>query len=538
MKVAILQARTNSSRLPGKVLLPVSGIPLSVLAAKRASNTGINVIVATSNEYSDDALATTLKINGLEFYRGSLENTLERIVNALDAYEDETLVFRLTADNVFPDGTLLEEIEKDLLKRGLQYICCNGIESGLPYGVSVELTYLKHLRLALKEANSVYDQEHVTPFIKRRFGNAYFRKYSSLKKGHYRCTVDCLDDYLVIQNVFSNVADPTNISTLDLVSLLEDQCYQPIQDSSVNKMTLGTAQLGLDYGVSNKKGKPSALVAEQILKVAIVNGVNSIDTASAYGNSEDVIGNALKAGWMSRTRVITKLSPLLDCPKDATISIVRNFVDASIFKSCRALQVQRLDTVLLHRASQIDGWDGAVWSRLLELRDNQVISRIGVSVQNSSELEHALNNLNVEYIQMPYNLLDWRWDNIIPTIRKVKKERELSINTRSSFLQGLLLSDNPEYWLKAHIENPEDITSWLEEQKRIHNLTSISELCLRFVAATDWIDSIVIGVETIEQLHENIKIMSKLDFNEFDMYSLLLNRPIIKEKSLDPACWR
>lgn len=538
MKVAVLQARTNSSRLPGKVLLPVRGIPLSVLAAKRASNTGINVIVATSDQYSDDALEFTLKANNLECYRGSLENTLERIVNALDTYDDETLVFRLTADNVFPDGLLLEEIESELINRNLQYICCNGVESGLPYGVSVELTYLKHLRLALKETNCRYDQEHVTPFIKRLFGNAYFRKYRVMRKGHYRCTVDCLDDYLVIQNVFLKVANPINISTLDLIRLLDNQLYQPDQGSPVSKMILGTAQLGLDYGISNKNGKPNSLIAEQILKVAIANGVSAIDTARAYGDSEDVIGNALKAGWMSRTRVVTKLSPLLGCPADASSDIVKNFVDASIFKSCRDLQVRKLDTVLLHRASQIYDWNGAAWSRLLELRDSQVISRIGVSIQNSSELKQVLNNLDVEYIQMPYNLLDWRWDSIIPTIKKVKKEREVSINTRSSFLQGLLLSNNPEYWLKAHVEDSEDIINWLEEQKCRYNFASISELCLKFVAANDWIDGVVIGVETLEQLHDNIRIMSKLDFSESDVHSILLNRPIIREESLDPACWR
>ena len=146
--VAVLQARTNSSRLPGKVLLPIKGVPLVVLAARRAANKGIDVVVATSKEESDDALVRVLQEYGISFYRGSLNNTLERIVGALSGFDDETRVFRLTADNVVPDGQLLEEIAKDFENRKLDYICGNGVESGLPYGVSAELTYLKHLREA------------------------------------------------------------------------------------------------------------------------------------------------------------------------------------------------------------------------------------------------------------------------------------------------------------------------------------------------------------------------------------------------------
>jgi spore coat polysaccharide biosynthesis protein SpsF (cytidylyltransferase family) len=115
MALVIIQARTNSSRLPGKVLLPIAGLPLVVLAARRAANAGANVIVATSDEPSDDVLAKVLADAGIQCFRGSLENTLDRMVGALAGYDDDILVFRLTADNVFPDGTLLKEMEEDFL---------------------------------------------------------------------------------------------------------------------------------------------------------------------------------------------------------------------------------------------------------------------------------------------------------------------------------------------------------------------------------------------------------------------------------------
>jgi spore coat polysaccharide biosynthesis protein SpsF len=203
--VAVLQARTNSSRLPGKVLLPIKGVPLAVLAAKRAANTGRDIIVATSFEPSDAGLVALIQSHGLRCFRGCLENTLDRVVNALSDYDDQTLVFRLTADNVFPDGALLDEIECEFLAKGHEYLCCNGQPSGLPYGMSVELTRLSHLREAARESSCAFDQEHVTPYIIRKFGSTYFQKYKELKKGHFRCTIDCLDDYIRIQKVFSDV---------------------------------------------------------------------------------------------------------------------------------------------------------------------------------------------------------------------------------------------------------------------------------------------------------------------------------------------
>jgi spore coat polysaccharide biosynthesis protein SpsF (cytidylyltransferase family) len=71
-----------------------------------------------------------------------------------------------------------------------------GEQSGLPYGVSVELTYLKHLRESILLARDEFDREHVTPIIRRKFGVAYFEKYKFLEKAFFRCTIDCLEDYL------------------------------------------------------------------------------------------------------------------------------------------------------------------------------------------------------------------------------------------------------------------------------------------------------------------------------------------------------
>ena len=536
--VAVLQARTNSSRLPGKVFLPINGIPLVVLAAKRAANTGREVVVATSREATDDALAELVAHHSIRCYRGSLENTLERVVAALEGYDDDTLVFRLTADNIFPDGSLLDEIEKDFTQRDLNYLCCNGEKSGLPYGMSAELTRLRHLRKAVISAKSKYDQEHVTPYIRRTFGEAYFEKYKKLSKGHFRCTVDCLDDYLAIQQLFSAVDDAVREPALDLIQHLDTTPYQPWQPKPATKLVLGTAQLGLSYGIANQSGKPDQATAERLIKAAIANGATCIDTARTYGNSEEVIGRSLKSGWEGRALIITKLSPLVDCPADATPAIVSAFVDASIYKSCAALRMQSLDVLMLHRTSHMTDWNGTVWHRLLEHKASGTLKALGVSVQNPEELELALDSPDIGVIQMPFNVLDWRWDHLHRKISTQKQQRELLIHVRSALLQGLLPSTTAEHWHKANIPHPEPIIHWLAEQCRNTERATVADLCLSFVKSLDWVDGLVIGMESLSQLAENVKILCGPDLTGQEMNTIVATRPRLEKKSLNPACWK
>lgn len=535
--IAIIQARTGSSRLPAKVLLPIAGIPLVVLAARRAANTGRDVVVATSNEPSDDVLAELLVKTGVRCFRGSLENALKRLVDVIDGFDDQTIVFRLTADNVVPDGSLLDEMEEEFIRLGLKYLCCNGERSGLPYGMSAELTRAQYLREAAANTRSGYDQEHVTPYIRRVYGERYFERYKHLNMGHYRCTVDCLDDYLAINHVFTGIEAPEKVSAFELIGRLPETAYQPQQSNSVKKLVLGTAQLGFAYGIANAQGKPAQAVAENLIKTVIANGTVFVDTARAYGDSEEVIGNALKSGWEGRVQVITKLSPLMDCPIDATTTTVNALVDASIYQSCAALRTQKLNVLMLHRASHLSDWSGAVWARMREHKASGMVRALGVSVQSPDELQNALAARDVEFIQMPFNLLDWRWDELIAQIRLVKQQRPLGIHVRSALLQGLLPSNSDEHWLRANVVNPQSVMKWLESKTREANCTSVAEFCLSYVKSIDWVDGVVVGMENGEQLAENIRIFTGPDLTPGQIQSISEYRPYLEETSLNPACW-
>jgi spore coat polysaccharide biosynthesis protein SpsF (cytidylyltransferase family)/aryl-alcohol dehydrogenase-like predicted oxidoreductase len=536
--VIVIQARTNSSRLPGKALLPINGMPMAVLAAKRAANTGREVIVATSNEMSDDGLAAELQVHGLKCFRGSLENTLSRVVNALLGRDNETIVFRLTADNVFPDGALLDEMQAEFLTRNLDYLCCNGEPSGLPYGMSVELTRLAHLREAAEHGTTTHDQEHVTPYVIRKYGRRYFEKYKQLKKGHYRCTVDCHDDYLVAQKVFSEVLDPVQEPALDLVRRLERAPFQPSTEYPTPRLVYGTAQLGGKYGIANTTGLLDEKKCTELIKMAISNGITHLDTARAYGNSEAMIGLALKNGWRGRATIITKLSPLQDCPQNASKSIINAFVDASIFQSCTNLNSSNIDILMLHRASHLSEWNGAVWQRLLEHMDAGVIGKLGISVQSPQELIVSLDMPEISYIQLPFNLLDWRWDSVIPEMLAKKASRDLTVHVRSALLQGLLPSQDEKLWHVANVDDSAHIIRWLQRQVELCQREGVADVCLSYVNSMVWVDGIAIGMETMSQLIDNISVMSLPVLTSEQILNIQKTRPQLSEATLNPALWR
>jgi aryl-alcohol dehydrogenase-like predicted oxidoreductase/spore coat polysaccharide biosynthesis protein SpsF (cytidylyltransferase family) len=536
--IVLLQARTTSSRLPAKVSLPIGGLPLSVLAAKRAGNTGKQVVVVTSADPSDDGLAALLQEHNVPCFRGSLNNVLDRMVSALTGLPGDTIVFRLTADNVFPDGALLEEMEAEFVQDHLDYLVCNGEPSGLPYGLSAEVTRVQHLRDALASDPSVFDQEHVTPCVIRKFGPRYFDKHKHLALGHFRATVDCLDDYLSALSAFATVRDPVTEPWQSLVKHLKTAPSQPTVPQPVSKLVLGTAQLGSAYGIANKTGLPAFKEAESLLKTAIVNGVTHIDTAHAYGASEAVIGQALKDGWAGRARVITKLALLENCPSNAPASVVNAFVDASVFQSCASLGVAKIDVMMLHRASHLRDWAGAAWNRLKSHQLSGRIGELGVSVQTPGELLVAIENPDVRYVQLPFNLLDWRWDDVIPRLQEVQSARQLTVHVRSALLQGLLPSTDTTLWRKANVDSPEAVIGWLREKSLACGRDNVVDLCLAYLTALPWVDGVALGMENLSQLNTNLKLLGGAPLSHQQLVELRASRPHLPETVLNPAQWR
>lgn len=215
----VLQARTDSQRLPGKSMLLVSGFPLAILAGLRAANTGLEVVIATTNRSLDDLLAKAAEDAGLLVYRGETNNVRQRLIDACDDLPDNAIFVRLTGDNVFPDGALIDEIVRHFEATSQEFSSTENCP--IPYGVSVEVMRLGTLRNSIYWGQSQYDNEHVTPAIFRNtFPSCPPIKHPFGDSSEYRCTIDTQNDFNLIKNLFLKVESPVMISWKQLVSLL------------------------------------------------------------------------------------------------------------------------------------------------------------------------------------------------------------------------------------------------------------------------------------------------------------------------------
>ena len=231
------------------------------------------------------------------------------------------------------------------------------------------------------------EREHVTPYIKRAYGEHYYSHYKDLFLGNYRATIDTFDDYIKIGKVFDSVKEPINISWKDLSKKLKDFDSQVITLNPIKKLVVGSVQFGLDYGINNVTGQPAANQVKEILIQAAANGVKYIDTARDYGNSEQVLGKTLNSDLKHKFKIITKLSPLSNCSENESKEVIKKCVKESMFGSCVRLNTNILYCLMLHRAEHLYKWDAIVWKLLIDLRNKNYIQRLGVSVQTPEELD-------------------------------------------------------------------------------------------------------------------------------------------------------
>jgi spore coat polysaccharide biosynthesis protein SpsF len=535
----------SSSRLPAKALLPVAGMPSVVLSAKRAGNTGADVVVATSTDFSDDPLVKTLVSAGIPYIRGPLDDVLGRFELAACDLLPSSIVVRLTADNIFPDGEFIEEIVRVLMSKNLKYLGTYSPIDNLPYGLSAEAFTVEVLREASAEATSEYDREHVTPWIKRKFGLEIFKPGKLTDDlSHLRCTLDTFDDYLRLTKLFSDIRDPVEVPWYVLCDKLSKDPDEPksripyIMKNEIihSKLTLGTAQLGMNYGVANISGQPSKNEAVSIIRQAIIHGVTSIDCARAYGDAEKRVGEALVGGYADRVNVVTKLDPFINMDSYELKENVRLAVDASIFRSCRELHTQKLQTLLLHRWAHRFACKEVIWQRLLELKEEGVLNVLGVSVQTPQEMIEAFQDPDIGHIQFPFNILDWRWKDA-GVDQVAQKRSDVVVHARSALLQGVLSAD-PSAWPSIETINAADWVRRIDELVKELGRESRADLCFAYVRAQPWITSIVVGMDNISQLHENIKLFQKppLTYKEcLIVENSLLGAP---EELLNPSKWK
>jgi len=353
--------------------------------------------------------------------------------------------------------------------------------------------------------------------------------------------VDCIDDYERVVQAFSTVQDPVTVRWWDLCETLErclpsNYVTRRLSDGrQTGEPVLGTAQLGLpSYGRANTIGRPEPAVAVQLIRNAVRHGIHSLDTARAYEQAEKVVGEAMKP-FGDRVQVVTKLSPLSDLPQNASPGQVRAAVDASVFRSCRELGIASLPVLLLHRWAHRTSHAGLVWQRLLELKDEGVILRLGVSVGSPDEAEAALNDASIQHLQLPFNLLDHRWE-AAGIDRLAGQRSDVVIHARSLLLQGILAA-KPGIWPSIDGIDASDIVERLEELTRTLRRVTRADLCFAFARAQSWIHGCVVGVESETQLADLLELFERPPLSAVEQETVRRAFPSLPETLLNPACW-
>lgn len=255
------------------------------------------------------------------------------------------------------------------------------------------------------------------------------------------------------------------------------------------KLALGTAQFGQPYGIANQAGQVSLHEGKAMLQLAADNGLDTLDTAIAYGESEQRLGEIGIQGW----QVVSKL-PII--PDDCSDTL--QWVTEAVNGSLRRLNVSSLYGLLLHRPQQLMEKNGdKVYRALQQLKQDGLVQKIGISIYDSSELDVLCNHYQFDLVQAPFNIMDRRLIDTGWLSRLAEQGMELHV--RSAFLQGLLLmapSDRPSkfdrwapLWSKWH--------EWLKDV----NLTPL-EACLRYALSFSEISRVITGVENVNQLSE------------------------------------
>lgn len=292
------------------------------------------------------------------------------------------------------------------------------------------------------------------------------------------------------------------------------------------KIGLGTVQFGLDYGVSNPQGMTSATEVKGILTLAWKSGITILDTAVAYGMSEEVIGQSIPGGMSFK--IVTK-TPLFKKDRIGKADATR--LKETFVQSLKKVKQPAIYGLLVHHANDLLVPGGQyLWHAMEALKAAGFVKKIGVSVYSPREIEKLSEKYHLDLIQLSMNVFDQRM--IQGGYLRNLKDLGIEIHSRSAFLQGLLLM------------SPEEISPYfdpvramiMQYQIDIKN-QHISPLAaaLGFVYQQSEIDHIIVGVNNQAHLEEilnvvhNIETLSNLDFSDYAVHD---------ESITNPALWK
>jgi hypothetical protein len=284
----------------------------------------------------------------------------------------------------------------------------------------------------------------------------------------------------------------------------------------MNRIVLGGAQLGLPYGILNGGETLSREEVARILDTAAGHGIDSIDTAIAYGQSESIIGETSQ----NRFKIISKLPPL---PLD--VSNVFEWVLAQVEASLSRLKCTSLDALLLHRPQDLTEAHGAeLFAAISSLKIEKTIHHFGVSIYTPDELNGIIGTFDIDVVQAPLNVFDRRILGVIGQLSALNIE----VHVRSVFLQGVLIA-KPE-------DRPQRFNQWSEHFAMFDEWVNSSGMsamacCLGFALQQPGIAKLVIGTTSATSLAE---IMTSIPNSHLEVPAHLQSSI---EQLIDPRVW-
>jgi len=284
----------------------------------------------------------------------------------------------------------------------------------------------------------------------------------------------------------------------------------------MNRIVLGGAQLGLPYGILNGGETLSREEVARILDAAVGHGIDSIDTAIAYGQSESVIGETAQ----NRFNIISKLPPL-----PSEVPNVSEWVRTQVEASLSRLKCTSLDALLLHRSQDLTDAHGVeLYAAISSLKIKKIIHRFGVSIYTPDELNGILGTFDIDVVQAPLNVFDRRILGVIDQLTA----RNIEVHVRSVFLQGVLIASSKD--------RPQRFQPWSEHFSQFDTWvrsTGVSAMacCLGFALQQPGVAKLVIGTMSAESLTEIMNSVPNMHLEvPADLQSSI-------EQLIDPRVW-
>lgn len=285
------------------------------------------------------------------------------------------------------------------------------------------------------------------------------------------------------------------------------------------KLILGTVQMGLDYGVNNNSGKIAVEDSHKILLESHKLGITTLDTAEAYGSAHQVIGDFHRCNPQYQFRIVTKI------PQNIELEEITSKVE----KYIEILNVKNLEVCMFHSFDSFIKNKNAI-QELNDLKSKGKIHHIGVSVYTNSQIEYLIDEKSVSVVQIPFNLLD-NYSIKGELIKRLKLSGKI-IHTRSAFLQGL--------FFKNCNDSNVIIQKIKLELKILNNIAlrakcSMEELALSYCLSQKFVDNVIIGIDSIDQLRSNFKASGfKIENKVIDEIDLI---KINDTDLLNPSLW-